>query len=112
MEDTDNLIFADYSVELTRKCKQFSRVCTQLFHKRLKLTMVYPAILHFQTPDGNQKTFQDDKEAEIYVEKLIIRSKQGNHSERTDKTPTQAHKINHPLLKTPKNLKSKTPMKI
>lgn len=56
IEGQNLLIFADYSAERTRKRKLFSKVCTQLFNKRLKFTLAYPATLHFQSTDGTQKT--------------------------------------------------------
>lgn len=64
------LIFADYSAELTKQRKMFSKICTQLFHKNIKFTLAYPATLHLQTPEGTQRTFEDPTEAEINVEEL------------------------------------------
>lgn len=56
IEGSELPIFADYSVELTRKRKLFSKFCMELHHNCVKFTLAYPAVLSLQTPDGNQRS--------------------------------------------------------
>lgn len=63
IEGTDILIFADYSIELSRKGKLFSRLCTQLHNEKIRFSLSYPAILNVTLTEGAQHSFYDHRKA-------------------------------------------------
>lgn len=93
------VIFADYSAELTRKRKLFSKVCTVLYQKYIKFKLAYPATLHLQMPEGAQRSSHDPDEAEGYITRLTTDAE--NSSKTNAETPQHQLKINHQLLTTP-----------
>lgn len=64
------LLFADYSVEVTRKRKLFSPICTTLFEKHVRFSLAYPAVLRFTSKEGRQLTFKDPEDAKHYWDTL------------------------------------------
>lgn len=52
------LLFSDYSAEVSKKRKIFSKICTILYQKKFKFTLAYPATLHMVAPDGKQYSLQ------------------------------------------------------
>lgn len=66
----DILIFADYSMDLSKRRKNFSKICTQLYQRQIKFSLAYPATLYISMPDGGQRIFYDYTEAESFVANL------------------------------------------
>lgn len=67
VDDHSLLLFADYSVEVMRRCKAFSEICSSLFNNHIKFTLAYPAILHIQPASGERVSFTSPSEAEHYL---------------------------------------------
>lgn len=61
------LMFADYSIEVSRKCKAFSKVCTLLHERQIHFSLGYPAVLYLTSQNGCQHVFQDPAEAKTFV---------------------------------------------
>lgn len=70
------LLFADYSMEVTRKRKLFSPICTSLFEKNVRFSLAYPAILRFASKEGRQLIFKDPEEAKNYWDTLTEEDRQ------------------------------------
>lgn len=64
------LIFADYSKEVSNKCKAFQQICSGLFLQQIKFTLAYPAILRLKARNGDQLAFHDPAEAESFLRSL------------------------------------------
>lgn len=64
------IVFADYSVEVFRRRKTFSNVCSQLPNKKACFTLAYPAILRITTSEGQQHVFTDPEEAEAFISNM------------------------------------------
>lgn len=56
------LLFADYSVDLSKKRRLFTPLCSQLHSKKIKFAPTYPAVLRITTADGNQHSFDDPED--------------------------------------------------
>lgn len=78
------LLFADYSAELSKKRKLFTPLCSVLHNKKVRFALAYPAILRVTTADGQQHSFDDPEEAEIFINSL------GEQPEAQHTAPTQA----------------------
>lgn len=87
------LLFADYSIELSKKRKSFQKMCTMLHEKRVKFTLAYPATLKIQLENGNQHVFQDPSEAEIFVDSIHITNPPVTPSPKAQRTPGRAPKL-------------------
>lgn len=61
------LIFADYSMEVSKKRRAFSTICLHLYKKGVKFTLAYPVVLYVQTPAGDREAFINPIDAERYV---------------------------------------------
>lgn len=86
IEGTILLIFADYSIELSKKRKLFSKVCTQLYHKQIRFSLAYPAVIHVSLPNGGQRLSRIIQKLKVF----LIACKQ----HRGDVTPEQAEPYN------------------
>lgn len=64
------LLFADYSVEVSRKRKAFTKICSKLHNAQIRFTLAYPAVLKLTTPSGQQHTFVDPTEAKFFMEAM------------------------------------------
>lgn len=64
IDGNELLIFADYSIDLSKRRKAFSKTCTQLFYRQIKFSLAYPATLYVALPEGGQRTFYDHTDAE------------------------------------------------
>lgn len=104
------LLFADYSIEVSRKRREFSKICTKLFENQIRFALAYPAILNVTTSTGQQLTFRDPREAEEYLESLGERVERGcsppqqQHTltqQRTPKQRRQQQKANRQIFATP-----------
>lgn len=85
------LIFGDYSAEVVRKRKAFSKICTSLYMKKWKFQLQYPAVLRVTHPDGTTKSFQDHLEAESYLRDLLD---EGDRPNKGQVQPSQQHSSN------------------
>lgn len=65
------LLFADYSQEVSRRCKDFQPICVALFQKGMKFTLAYPAILRFTDSAGKSKCFSQLEEATNYLQSYL-----------------------------------------
>lgn len=87
------LLFADYSIELTKKRKQFSAICTALYQKQVKFTLAYPATLHVSLPNGDSRSFIDPQEAERFLDDMEQTEGEDNTAPQTQpqqqRTPIQ-----------------------
>ena len=83
------LVFADYSIEVSKKRKAFQQVCTELFKQQIKFTLAFPAILRLRAPNGDQLTFQDPSEAEAFL--------RSRHAFPNPQSPSKATPLNRPL---------------
>lgn len=72
----DALLFSDYSAEVSRKRKMFSKICSQLHLRKILFTLVYSAILHLAAPNRKQHSFLDPEDAEAFLEGLQQNEKQ------------------------------------
>lgn len=64
------LLFADYSVEVSRKRKEFQPVCAELYKRGIRFTLAYPAVLRLQAPDGEQIILQSLDKANAFLQSL------------------------------------------
>lgn len=62
------LIFADYSQEVSKRCKALQPVCNTLFQQGIKFTLAYPATLRFTAPYGESKSFTHPEDAWHYLQ--------------------------------------------
>lgn len=90
------LIFADYTIELSRKRKLLSKVCTKLYHKQIRFFLVYPAILNITLPDGGQHPFYDHQEAENFFKCIDSEKLTETLNLGLNRTPANPTKINRP----------------
>lgn len=101
------LIFADYSMEVSKKRKAFQHICTELHQRQMKFTLAFPATLRIKAPNGDQLSFQNTSEAEAFLRSLRSES----HSD----SPLRASPNNRPLDQrsprkdSPKRFKSSGP---
>lgn len=73
IEGHKQLIFADYSAEVSRKSRKFQPACAELFKRSVCFTLAYPAVLRLQAPDGEQLTFQSPEKANAFLRSLPSR---------------------------------------
>lgn len=64
------LIFADYSIEVSKKRKAFQQICSELHQQQIKFTLAFPATLRLKAPNGDQLSFHDSSEAEAFLRSL------------------------------------------
>lgn len=57
------LLFADFSAEVAKKHRAFSQICLALFHKQVKLSLIYPETLKVFHPDGTISSFDSPSDA-------------------------------------------------
>lgn len=65
------LSFADYSQEVSRRCKASQPICAALLQKGVKFTLVNPAILRLSDPAGDPKTHSHPEKAMQYLQALL-----------------------------------------
>lgn len=97
----DLLIFADYSPDLSKRRKNFSKVCTQLYQRQIKLSLAYLATLYISLQDGGQRIFYDHNKAESYISNLKNEENSDTPNGKRRGTPVQPTKIICRLLATP-----------
>lgn len=100
----DDLISADYSPDLSKRRKNFSKVCTQLYQRQIKFSLAYPATLYVAMPDGGQHIYYDHTEAERFILNLDNDQETTTPNGKQRGTPVQPNKINRRLLATPQPL--------
>ena len=83
------LVFADYSIEVSKKRKAFQQVCSELFKQQIKFSLAFPAILRLKAPNGEQLTFHDPSEAEAFVRSRL--------ADPHPHSPSKAAPLNRPL---------------
>lgn len=64
------LLFGDYSLEVSRTCKAFSKVCAALLVKQIKFSLAYPATLLLMSQSGRQLVFLDPKDTEAFLNNI------------------------------------------
>ena len=100
------LIFADYSVEVSRKRKEFQPMCAELYKRGIRFTLAYPAILRLQTPNGDQLTLQSPDKARAYLQSLNAdRTSSVTYADRVKQGPRDQRS---PRKDPPKRLKPTT----
>lgn len=66
----NSLLFSDHSAEVSKKRKAFSKICTALYKKQEKFSLLYPAKLTLTSQTGCQLMFTDPAEAEAYLNNM------------------------------------------
>lgn len=99
------LIFADYSAEVSRKCKEFQPVCAELFKRNVSFTLAYPAVLCLQAPDGEQLKFQSPEKATAFLHTLSSPAKHPSSDTYTEKVKSGPREQRSPRKDLPKHLK-------
>lgn len=61
------LLFLNYSAEVSKRRKMFSKICSTLYLRKITFTLAYPATLHLVVPDGKQYSFQNVEEVESFL---------------------------------------------
>lgn len=95
------LLFADYSAEVFKQCKAFSKVCTALYEKKIKFSLLYPAKLSLLSQCGRQMIFTDSGEAESILHTMDDEQNRAT-SPLQQRTPRAKQRISRRLLETPR----------
>lgn len=93
-------LFSDYSAKVSRRRKQFSKICSQLHQQQIKFTLAFPANFHLMAPNGKQYTFFDLENAEAFLSGLEQETEQisPTHTPRAHGLPQW---INRKLISIP-----------
>ncbi|XP_075204527.1 uncharacterized protein LOC142310762 [Anomaloglossus baeobatrachus] len=78
------LIFGDYSADVSKRRKEFSKICTFLYNKKIKCQLLYPAILKVRNPNGSFAYYKDYKEAE----NILMSEQDKSRMERQERGPS------------------------
>lgn len=90
------VIFEDFSVEVTRKRRAFSNVCSTLFRRQTQFALLYPVILKAFHKDGPPVIYRSPEEA---MKALNITTATSTTSSSTDGT-RQMHASGRMQVKT------------
>lgn len=81
LKGTKILLFEDFSVEVSRRRRAFGEVCSQLFHRKVRFRLVYPATLIVSPENGPPQSFTTPEKAKEALSKRF-------HIENTEDKPT------------------------
>lgn len=101
IEEHSLLLFADYSIEVSRKRKAICQICSALHEKQIKFFLAYPAILHLTSQSIKHHTFHDPSEAELLLNRLEKDEPSENASPLQQRIPRQPKRLNHQLMHIP-----------
>lgn len=64
------LLFSNYFMEISRKCKAFGKECSLLYKRQIRFSLGYPAILYLTSRSERQHVFRDPAEVELFLTQL------------------------------------------
>lgn len=106
LQGTNPLLFTDYLIELLKKRKSFRKICTILHQKQIRFMLAYLATLLITLTNGEQSTFLNPQEAELFMEGNEEHDEQPQTIPQTQ-TPAKAPRLNRQNYYTPKRQKQK-----